>query len=158
MELFRIIWWLCYKIIACFKYFITLDLNIINNNHKIESCVNAYNKHNSFVIEDIEKAQYLDSGEKIRILELMIQYGLKIKEIDIKNIIKLCLKYNQLFNIFFDSKKDFIVYTNILNKNVLSYSINIFLNNTKNQFNIIDSKQTANKKMIKKIITKINNK
>jgi hypothetical protein len=126
------------KIISCFKYFITLDLNVHNNSDKIISCIKAYNKHNSFDIEDIEKAHYLNHDEKIKILELMIKYELKINKIDLKNIIKLCLKYNQLFNIFLNSKKNFIIYKNILNKNVISYTINIFINNKKIQYNIIN--------------------
>ena len=102
-----------HKIISCFKYFITLDLNILNNIDKIKSCVKSYNRYNSFDIENIQIPLYLDDNEKIKILELMIKYELKIKKIDIKNIIKLCSKYNQLFEIFLNSKKDFIIYTNI---------------------------------------------
>ena len=129
------------KIISCFKYFITLDLNMYNNLDKITSCVEAYNKHNSFDIEDIKKAHYLNYNEKIKIIELMIKYELKINKIDLKSIIKLCSKYNQLFDILFDSKKNFIIYKNLYNKNVISYIINIFLNNKKIQYKIIDNKK-----------------
>lgn len=146
------------KIISCFKYFITLDLNIQNNIDKIESCVKAYNKYNNFDIIDIKNVKYLDENEKIMVVKLMIKYKLKIKKIELENIIRLCVKYNQLFEIFLNSKKDFISYKNIFNKNILSYSINIFYNNSKKQFNIIDGIQSKDKKMIKKIITKINNK
>ena len=61
------------KIISCFKYFITVDLNIINNIHKIELCVNAYNKHNEFDIIDIKNVKYLDENEKIMVIKLMIK-------------------------------------------------------------------------------------
>jgi hypothetical protein len=145
------------KIISCFKYFITLDLNINNNVNKIKLCVKAYNRYNSFDVKDIEKAHYLNRDEIIKILELMIKYELEIKKIELVNIIRFCSKFNELFQIFFNSKKDFIIYTNINNKKILMYTINIIFNKKRIQFKIINDKQLVDKKMIKKI-TKITRK